>query len=71
MFTPKPKDINELNAGEIGFIITGIKKSYLIQKSEIQFEANKPLINPLPGFKPSKPVVFVVYSKLIVQNIKN
>ena len=25
VFTPKPKDINELNSGEIGFIITGIK----------------------------------------------
>ena len=25
VFTPKPKDINELNAGEIGFITTGIK----------------------------------------------
>ena len=25
VFTPKPKDIEELNAGEIGFIITGIK----------------------------------------------
>ena len=25
VFTPKPKDIQELNSGEIGFIITGIK----------------------------------------------
>ena len=25
VFTPKPKDMNELNSGEIGFIITGIK----------------------------------------------
>ena len=25
VFTPKPKDITELNSGEIGFIITGIK----------------------------------------------
>ena len=25
VFTPKPADINELNSGEIGFIITGIK----------------------------------------------
>ena len=26
VFTPKAKDIEELNSGEIGFIITGIKK---------------------------------------------
>ncbi len=25
VFTPKPRDINELSSGEIGFIITGIK----------------------------------------------
>ena len=25
VFTPKPIDVNELNSGEIGFIITGIK----------------------------------------------
>ena len=25
VFTPKAKDISELNSGEIGFIITGIK----------------------------------------------
>ena len=25
VFTPKPTDIDELNSGEIGFIITGIK----------------------------------------------
>ena len=25
VFTPKPKDLEELQAGEIGFIITGIK----------------------------------------------
>ena len=36
VFTPKPKDINELNAGEIGFIITGLK-IYQIQKLEIQY----------------------------------
>ena len=28
VFTPKPKDIDELNAGEIGYIITGIKNLY-------------------------------------------
>ena len=36
VFTPKPKDINELNAGEIGFITTGIK-ILSETKSEIRF----------------------------------
>ena len=59
VFTPKPKDINELNSGEIGFITTGIIKFYQRQKLEIQFVMlYKPLMEALPGFKPSKPVVF-------------
>ena len=58
VFTPKPKDINELNTGEIGFIITGIKNLSDTKVGDTICDANKPLDNALPGFKPSKPVVF-------------
>ncbi len=58
VFTPKPKDIDELNSGEIGFIITGIKNLSDTKVGDTICEANKPLKEALPGFKPSKPVVF-------------
>jgi|TARA_B110000438_G_scaffold161118_1_gene154365 GTP-binding protein LepA len=58
VFTPKPKDVNELNAGEIGFITTGIKILSETKVGDTICEANKPLQVALPGFKPSKPVVF-------------
>ena len=58
VFTPKPKDIDELNSGEIGFIITGIKNLSETKVGDTICDANKPLIKALPGFKPSKPVVF-------------
>ena len=58
VFTPKPKDINELNTGEIGFIITGIKNLSDTKVGDTICDANKPLQIALPGFKPSKPVVF-------------
>ena len=58
VFTPKPKDVNELNTGEIGFIITGIKNLSDTKVGDTICEANKPLEKALPGFKPSKPVVF-------------
>ena len=58
VFTPKPKDVNELNSGEIGFIITGIKNLSDTKVGDTICEANKPLEKALPGFKPSKPVVF-------------
>jgi len=58
VFTPKPKDVKELNSGEIGFIITGIKNLSDTKVGDTICDANKPLNKALPGFKPSKPVVF-------------
>ncbi|MDC0641867.1 translation elongation factor 4, partial [Candidatus Pelagibacter sp.] len=58
VFTPKATDINELNAGEIGFITTGIKVLSETKVGDTICDAAKPLKEALPGFKPSKPVVF-------------
>jgi len=58
VFTPKPKDINELDAGEIGFITTGIKVLSDTKVGDTICDANNALKEALPGFKPSKPVVF-------------
>jgi GTP-binding protein LepA len=58
VLTPKPTDIGELNAGEIGFIITGIKSLSETKVGDTICDANDPIDTPLPGFKPSKPVVF-------------
>ncbi len=58
VFTPKPKDIDELHSGEIGFIITGIKNLSQTKVGDTICDADRVLKNPLPGFKPSKPVVF-------------
>ena len=58
IFTPKPKDINQLKSGEIGFIITGIKNLSDTKVGDTICDASKPIKEALPGFKPSKPVVF-------------
>ena len=58
VFTPKATDINGLNAGEIGFITTGIKVLSETKVGDTICDATKPLTEALPGFKPSKPVVF-------------
>ena len=58
VFTPKSKDIEELNAGEIGFIITGIKSLSETKVGDTICDSKNPIEKPLPGFKPSKPVVF-------------
>ena len=58
VFTPKPVDIKELNSGEIGFIITGIKNLSETKVGDTICDSSNPIIEALPGFKPSKPVVF-------------
>jgi len=58
IFTPKPKDVNELNAGEIGFITTGIKELSETKVGDTICDSENPIKDALPGFKPSKPVVF-------------
>ena len=58
VFTPKPIDIEVLSSGEIGFIITGIKSLSETKVGDTICDANAPIDKPLPGFKPSKPVVF-------------
>ena len=58
VFTPKAKNIDELNTGEIGFITTGIKILSETKVGDTICDASKPIPDALPGFKPSKPVVF-------------
>jgi len=58
VFTPKPTDVEELNSGEIGFIITGIKSLSETKVGDTICDASNPINEPLSGFKPSKPVVF-------------
>ena len=58
VFTPKAQDTDELSAGEIGFITTGIKELSETKVGDTICDSLNSLDNALPGFKPSKPVVF-------------
>ena len=58
VFTPKPQDVEKISSGEIGFIITGIKNLSDTKVGDTICDASRPIDKPLPGFKPSKPVVF-------------
>jgi GTP-binding protein LepA len=58
VFTPKPKDIEEISSGEIGFIITGIRNLSDTKVGDTICDPLNPTEKSLPGFKPSKPVVF-------------
>jgi GTP-binding protein LepA len=58
VFTPKPIDKDNLGPGEMGFIVTGIKSVSETKVGDTITLAKNPITQALPGFKPSKPVVF-------------
>ena len=56
-FTPKMENVDCLETGEIGFIITGMKTIHDCKVGDTICDA-KSEVEMLPGFKPSVPVVF-------------
>ena len=58
VFTPKPKDVRDLGPGEMGFITAGIKAVADVKVGDTITEERRQAAEPLPGFKPSLPVVF-------------
>ena len=58
IFSPKPTEVDSLGPGEIGFINSGIKSVSDCKVGDTITDEKNPTENPLPGFKPSQPVVF-------------
>ncbi len=58
VFTPKAVTTGELGPGEVGFITAGIKAVADTNVGDTITEERRPALEPLPGFKPSVPVVF-------------
>jgi len=57
-FTPKLTEFKELGPGELGFMSASIKTVADCQVGDTITEEKRPCDAPLPGFKPSIPVVF-------------
>ncbi|CCQ90004.1 GTP-binding protein LepA [Nitrospina gracilis 3/211] len=57
-FTPVPKRIDRLSAGEVGFVIAGIKKLDETKIGDTVTEFKNNCDKPLPGYKDVKPMVF-------------
>ena len=58
IFTPKRTEVTQLGPGEVGFITAGIKEVADTRVGDTITETKRPTAAPLPGFKPSIPVVF-------------
>ena len=55
--TPKPVVLDELAAGEVGFVIANIKRAADARVGDTVVDATRPA-PPLPGFEAVKPMVF-------------
>ena len=58
VFTPKSQTRDRLSAGEVGFIISGIKELKAAKVGDTVTLADRPADSALPGFKEIKPQVF-------------
>lgn len=58
VFAPKLTNLSQLSAGQVGFVIAGIKELTAAKVGDTVTVANRPAQEPLPGFKEVKPQVF-------------
>ncbi|GGB35739.1 elongation factor 4 [Oceanisphaera marina] len=58
IFTPKQKDTDGLNCGEVGWVVCGIKEIHGAPVGDTLTHAKHGADKPLPGFKKVKPQVY-------------
>jgi GTP-binding protein LepA len=58
VLTPKPVRVDELAAGEVGFMIANIKRVQDTKIGDTITDHDRPASEPLPGFEEIKPMVF-------------
>jgi GTP-binding protein LepA len=58
VYAPGPVEVAEMKAGEVGFLMAGIKEVKETRIGDTITDDERPASEPLPGFKPMKPMVF-------------
>ena len=58
IFNPKPLPVNELSAGDVGYIAASIKAISETAPGDTITDADRPCAEPCPGYKEVQPVVY-------------
>ena len=58
IYAPAPVEVAEMKAGEVGFLMAGIKEVKETRIGDTITADERPASEPLAGFKPMKPMVF-------------
>lgn len=70
-YTPFPVAQDTLEAGEVGFIICGIKDIRDVKVGDTVTGAKHPATTPLPGFQKIKPMVFAGIFPIVASEYEN
>ena len=57
-FSPTMTPVESLSAGEVGYVITGLKDVSRLRVGDTLTSVKRPATEPLPGYKDVKPMVF-------------
>src|SRR5437870_2735296 len=55
---PRPKQVERIGTGEVGFIVAAIKDLHDVRVGDTVTDAQQPAPQPLPGYKPIQQMVF-------------
>ncbi|MGQ9586187.1 MAG: translation elongation factor 4 [Anaerolineae bacterium] len=58
VFAPSMKPTGHLATGEVGYVATGLKTVHDLSVGDTITLADQPAAQPLPGYRPAKPMVF-------------
>ncbi len=58
-FTPSPVAVDELAAGEVGFVVAGIKNVRDTHVGDTITDEEQPAEAPLPGYRRINPMVYL------------
>jgi GTP-binding protein LepA len=58
VFRPRMTTIDHLDMGEVGYLATGLKSVADCRVGDTVTDAGAPAAEPLPGYRPAKPMVF-------------
>ncbi len=58
ILTPAKQPLKQIQAGDVGYLVTGIKDPKQVQIGDTLTSATAPTKEPLPGYHPAEPMVF-------------
>lgn len=70
ILTLDKEEVNEIDEGDVGYIITGIKDPELVRVGDTITYADNPVSVPVKGFKEPKPMVFASFYPSIGETLE-